>query len=122
MAESFEKLKQRWRAETDARRARSDHLRGIVRERCVSVFERFGVQKAVIFGSVAQGRVGARSDVDLLVLPLKNDVYWEFMHELEDVLERPVDLYTDRDDPAWVRKILERGEVVYDARSCAAKG
>ncbi len=121
MAESFERLKRRWQAESDARKALSASLRMVVRERCPPIFARFGVEKAVLYGSVAEGKADRGSDVDLLVMPLGNDVYWELMHELEEVLDRPVDLYTDRDDPTWVRKILERGEVVYETQPGASQ-
>jgi len=77
--------------------------------------ERYGVQKVVLFGSVAEGRCGPRSDVDLLVQPVSNEHYWGLRRDLEDALGVPLDLYTDRDDPEFVKKIVARGEVVYEA-------
>ena len=115
MTRSFAGLKSRWEKERSERSALSQEIRARIRSRCAPVFHRYRVQKVVLYGSVAEGETSAASDVDLLVLPLENAQYWEFLHELEEALQRPVDLYTDRDDPAWVRKVLERGEVIYEA-------
>jgi predicted nucleotidyltransferase len=54
------------------------------------------------------------SDVDILVASLGNDKYWEFLHELEETVNFSIDLYTDKDDPVFVKKIMERGEVFYE--------
>ncbi len=67
----------------------------------------------VLFGSAAENRSRTDSDIDLFVRPLKGDNYWDFIRELEDALDLPVDVYTDTDDEIFVKKILERGEVIY---------
>ena len=114
---NFDGLLQRRRAEREARRTRAREIRRRLREAGAPVFERYGVQKVVLYGSVAEDRCGPRSDVDLLVIPLANDRYWDLLHDLEEVLGSPVDLHTDRDDARFVRKVLDRGEVVYEAES-----
>ncbi len=115
MSQSHEKLLERWRAEREDRHRLSRNIVAVLTASGPEVFARFGVRKAVLYGSVAEGVAGPESDVDLLVMPLPNDRYWALMHALEDLLGRPVDLYTDRDDPGRVGKILERGEVVFEA-------
>ena len=60
----------------------------------------------VVFGSVADGVCGEMSDLDILVMPLKNSQYWDFRYELEEAVNLPIDLYTDSDDPILVKKII----------------
>ena len=78
---------------------------------------RYGVRKAWLFGSVAAGAAGPASDLDLLVTPVSAQDYWSLRRELESALDWPLDLYTQDDDPVFVRKIMERGELIYEVRS-----
>lgn len=49
-----------------------------VRERLSPVFDRYGVRRVVLFGSVAKGTATERSDVDLLVdSRLRGCVSWD---------------------------------------------
>jgi predicted nucleotidyltransferase len=52
------------------------------------------------------------SDLDLLVIPVTAENYWPLRRDLEAVVDRPLDLYTQDDDPDFVRKIMERGEPI----------
>ena len=63
---------------------------------------------------IERGRSGEMSDIDILVMPLNNSLYWEFRHDLEDAIDLPIDLYTDLDDPIFVEKIIARGETIYE--------
>ena len=67
-----------------------------------------------MFGSVADGVCSEMSDIDILVMPLKNTQYWDFRYELEEAVDLPIDLYTDLDDPIMVEKIISRGETLYE--------
>lgn len=69
--------------------------------------------RAYLFGSIAEGRVGAQSDVDLLVLGVCAAAYWNLRRDLEQALGRPLDLFTQDDDPVFVAKIIARGQVIY---------
>ncbi len=113
---AFEKLKKRWARERADRADRAERLRARLLERGRPVFGRYGVRRVVLFGSVLAGRSTEHSDVDLLVIPLGPAEYWPFRHDLEQALGMPVDIYTERDDPTFVEKILERGETVYAAQ------
>lgn len=113
---TFDKLLQRWDSEQQAARERARELRRRVAEDARPVFERYGVERALLFGSVAEGRCREGSDVDLLVFPLPAEYYASCWRELEDAVGAPVDLHTDAEDPVFVRKILERGEIVYAAQ------
>jgi len=83
-------------------------------EHGVAVFKKFDIHKVIVFGSVADGVCGEMSDLDILVMPLKNSLYWDFRHELEEAVDLPIDLYTDLDDPILVEKIISRGEKIYE--------
>ena len=59
--------------------------------------EGYGVESIALFGSVARGGAGPRSDVDLLVVTRRGTTLFalaRLKHRLEDLLDRPVDLVT----------------------------
>ena len=111
---AFEKLKRRRAAERERRKIRSERVKSLLLERGISVFNKFGIRKVIVFGSVADGVCGDMSDLDILVMPLKNSQYWDFRHELEEAVGLPIDLYTDLDDPILVENITSRGEIFYE--------
>ena len=113
----YDRLKQKWFLEELERRRHSREMRSAIISRCTSLFRRFGLDKVILFGSVAEGRIRENSDIDILAFPLSADRYWLCRHELEQAIEYPVDLYTQDDDPKFVKKILERGEVIYEIQS-----
>ena len=109
----FDKVKQRWMAETIERKRRSEQMRASLVIRGNPVFRKFNIAKVILFGSVLDGRSNALSDLDVLVISLKKDDYWTFRHELDEAVGYPVDLYTQDDDPLFLSKIMKRGAVVY---------
>jgi len=111
---NYKKLKKRWLSDKLERRKISEGLRSEVISKGMSLFIKFGVEKVVLFGSVVDERAGEASDIDILVMPLSNDQYWQCRHELEQVINYPVDLYTQDDDQKFVSKVLARGEVIYE--------
>lgn len=113
--DTFGRLLARWHAQEEAARSRARELRQRVLEDARPVFERYGIERAVLFGSVAEGHCRESSDVDLLVMPLRAEDYGACWRELEDAVGGPVDLHTDGEDPVFVQKILSRGETVYAA-------
>ncbi len=92
---AFEKLKKRRAVERERRKIRSELLKSLLLERGIDVFKKFDIRKVIIFGSVADGVCGDMSDVDILVMPLKNSQYWDFRHELEEAVDFLIYLYTD---------------------------
>jgi predicted nucleotidyltransferase len=69
-----------------------------IKEKITPVLEKYGVEYARIFGSVARGEAREDSDVDLLIKLLKPVSLYTFFNlqdELEEVLERKVDLVTE---------------------------
>ena len=113
----FAKLKKRWALEREQRKTRSKTIKRLLLEQGKTVFEKFSVSKVIIFGSVADNLCGEKSDLDILVTPLSNDKYWEFRHVLEEAIGVQIDLYTENDDPVLVKKILSRGEILYEVQS-----
>ena len=112
---TFDKLKERWQQRGRERERDNAARRAALRAVAPAVFARYGIKRAVLFGSLAEGRSRPGSDVDLLVMPLPATEFWEFWRDLEEAVGKPVDLLTDTDDPVLVKKILERGEVIYEA-------
>jgi predicted nucleotidyltransferase len=112
----FEKLKARWTNERLLRRREARLRREALLGKAIPVFERYGVARAVVFGSVARGSTHSESDIDLLVMPLEQRNYWDFRRALEEVLDYQIDLYTQADDSVLVKKIQERGDLIYDAQ------
>ncbi|MEW6262104.1 MAG: nucleotidyltransferase domain-containing protein [Thermodesulfobacteriota bacterium] len=102
--------------EREERRESSRAVKKILLSRGRPVFEQYGLHKVYLFGSVTQGRWLEGSDVDLLVMPLASDRYWDFRHDLEEALDLPVDLYTQADEGRLVERIMATGEIVYAAR------
>ena len=110
----YNKLKQKWVLEKTRRKKRSKEIKSVVIKQGVPVFKKFRIRKVVLFGSILDGRAGMKSDVDLLVLPLSKDQFWECRHEIEQAIEYSVDLYTQDDDSHFTEKIMRRGEVIYE--------
>ena len=81
----------------------------------MDIYNRYGIKKVIIFGSLLNPTFTKHSDVDVFVQPLINEKYWEFQHQLENILNVDIDLHTNSDDPSFVTKIISRGEVIYEA-------
>ena len=109
----FSKLKARWAGEREEKRAASHRLAAEVRAVASPILQSFGVNRAYLFGSIAEGPASARSDVDLLVLGVGAAAYWDLRRVLEQALGRPLDLFSQDDDPVFVAKIMARGQVIY---------
>lgn len=88
---------------------RKDKLQGLE-----SIFKKFGVKKAYLFGSTVRGSCLAQSDIDIYVEDLTGERYWQLWRVLEEVTGHSVDLYCQTDDTVFVKKIKERGEVIYE--------
>jgi predicted nucleotidyltransferase len=95
-------------AQADAR----ERLLRRVREVAAALKSRFGVQRVILFGSLAHASWFApHSDVDLAVEGLAADDYWSAWALAEEIVaERPVDLIElERAGDALRRAIARRG-------------
>lgn len=65
-----------------------------LREMLSPVFARNGVRRAILFGSYGKGAATGHSDIDLLVdSDLKGLRFVELLDELQDTLDKNVDLF-----------------------------
>ena len=110
----FEKLKKKWGDDRLKRKSEAEERKLILRTRCKTVFKKYRITKAVVFGSVADSNCRPESDIDLYVHPLTSSAFWEFRHDLEHAAGYSIDLYTDSDDETFIKKILSRGEAIYE--------
>ncbi|MEQ8515131.1 MAG: nucleotidyltransferase family protein [Chromatocurvus sp.] len=75
---------------------------------------RFGVTRLALFGSTARGEASNASDIDILVSfdgPATSQRYFGVQFFLEDLLDCPVDLVTDKALRRELRPYIERERV-----------
>lgn len=114
----FEKLQQRWEQARKQRQNSANLREDAIRALGAPVFKKYGIEQAILFGSVSRGHCHDRSDIDLWVRPLAADNYWQCKHDLEEEVGFPIDLHTDTDRPdtsGFRQKIIERGKLIYEA-------
>ena len=94
-------------------------------EQLAGFCRRWKIRRLALFGSVLRDDFGPESDLDVLVT-FAPDAQWSLLDlvrmegELSEVLQRPVDLLTERaveQSPNWIlrHEILSTAEVVYDS-------
>ena len=86
--------------------------------------EEFGVERLELFGSAATGEVEEANDIDFIVRfadrsPGYANRYLDFAKALEELLDRKVDLVTERSiqNPYFRRSVDASRRVIYDRRS-----
>ena len=86
--------------------------------------EEFGVERLELFGSAATGEVEEANDIDFIVRfadrsPGYATRYLDFAEALEELLDRKVDLVTERSiqNPYFRRSVDASRRVIYDRRS-----
>ena len=82
------------------------------------VFEQYGVSRAVLFGSIAQGTASQKSDIDLLVdSHLRGMKFVGLMEAVRQIAGRPVDVFDvthiERGSPLD-REIHATGITIYE--------
>ena len=88
------------------------------------VCEAFGVERLELFGSAATGEVEEANDIDFIVRfadrsPGYATRYLDFAEALEELLDRKVDLVTERSiqNPYFRRSVDASRRVIYDRGS-----
>jgi len=74
------------------------------------IHKRFSVRTLSIFGSAARGEMADGSDIDILVAfdqKASFDLFMDLKFYLEDLLETPVDLVTDKALRPQIRQAIE---------------
>jgi len=92
------------------------------------VFERYHVEKAILFGSLATGRQSSKSDVDLILVLKTNKPYFERFEGLLQDLYRAIPgrdiecfIYSPEElagisHRAFIRRALHEGILIYEHR------
>lgn len=93
----------------------------------VQQIKEMGAIRIILFGSFAGGKVGRWSDLDLLVIMPPTRSGKEWMKEIYENVERPVDCdilaHTEEElnkhipISRFLRYVLKTGKVVYETRS-----
>ena len=98
----------------------------LVAKRGRPVFEKYGIQQAILFGSIAVGRQTKRSDIDLILIQDTDKPYFDrFEGLLRDLYEAlpgrdlEVFIYTPEElerisHRKFIRRALQEGKVVYE--------
>ena len=91
------------------------------------IAERFHPEKIILFGSYAYGKPHAESDVDLMVImqarnvvdqSVRIDLAFEAPFSLDLIVRTPWQIERGlRDDNWFLREVLEKGKVLYEARN-----
>ena len=65
-----------------------------IREKLDSVFKRYGIRRAILFGSYGKGTATQKSDIDLVVESnLKGLQFVGFMEEVREVIDKDIDVF-----------------------------
>jgi predicted nucleotidyltransferase len=112
---AFEKLKSKWLDDEKVAIQNAAFRKTALLEKGQAVFKRYGVRRAILFGSVAKGKSSMLSDIDIYAAPLPQDQYWQFRSELEESLGYPVDVYTEYDTANVIKRAIQAGEVIYES-------
>lgn len=88
-----------------------------IKKRLTPIFEEYMISKAAVFGSYAQNKAKADSDVDLLISSedvFDLDAYCEFEEKIEKILDKNVDIvFYDYINPYMRTNILREAVSIY---------
>jgi predicted nucleotidyltransferase len=91
-----------------------------------AVFRKYGIQKAILFGSFAKGRQTRKSDIDLILIQETEKRYFDRFDGILSDLYRSlrgrdieVFIYTPKEfedisDRRFIRRALAEGQVIYE--------
>lgn len=89
-----------------------------IKDRANPVAKAYGIRRMGLFGSYARGEAVDDSDVDLYIEKgrLKSLIqYFLFVHELEQTLQRHVDVVTTEiEDKRFLSEIMKEGIILYE--------
>ncbi len=121
-SEQFWAAYREWHQSADSTAKR----RAYIRKMCRRIAEEFKPEKIILFGSYAYGKPTLESDVDLLVVMPYEDSPFHQAHRISQRLKLalPLDLlvyspeqlqYRLEIGDSFIREIIERGKVMYEA-------
>jgi len=74
------------------------------------ILKEYGVKRASVFGSVSRGEDSPKSDVDIMVSlgkPMGMFAYMNLIREIENKLDRKIDLVTENSINKFVRPYIQ---------------
>lgn len=96
-------------------------------KRAIDVFKKRGVEKIILFGSFGRGEVGARSDIDLIVVEKTEKPFLERLDEvyraivprvsMDILVYTPEELEELEKRSSFVRQALREGRILYAKES-----
>ncbi len=98
-----------------------------LRECLTPVFRRYGIQKAIVFGSVARGEPSPRSDVDLILVQRTEKRFFDRYEGLDRDMAKAFPyaviealIYTPEEmewmqQRRFVARALQEGQVIYES-------
>jgi predicted nucleotidyltransferase len=93
---------------------------------CRSIFKKYGIRKAILFGSFAKGRQTRKSDIDLILIQETGKRYFDrfdgILSDLHQSLrgrDIEVFIYTPKEfadisDRRFIRRAVAEGQVIYE--------
>lgn len=110
-----EAYRKRWQEEEALRKQRAVRAEAGARKAAEFLAGKYGVTRAVLFGSLPEGRFREGSDIDLGVEGLPKEKYIGALVGAEEAAGFPVDIKPLEDISESMRKrIEERGKVIYE--------
>jgi predicted nucleotidyltransferase len=109
-----------WKRQQAIRRRRNQRLTQVARcdlERITQALkDNYGVQRIILFGSLAKGQFTAESDIDLAVAGLAPSDFFNAYAEINRLSRFTVDLKPLEDlHPHFHRRVLAQVEILYEA-------
>ena len=85
---------------------------------------KYNVSTLYLFGSATSNKFTESSDLDFLItfgdIPILDyaDYFFDFMHDLEDLFNRKIDLLTEQSltNPYLIKSINQNKQLIYDRR------
>ncbi len=90
----------------------------------VNILSKYNIKRAYLFGSACSGEFKDGSDVDFLVSfkagldPVEQgEEWWDLLFELEDYLQREVDLLTENSlkNRYFIESVNQKKQLIYEA-------
>lgn len=89
-----------------------------IQEKLAPIMAKYGIKHAAVFGSVSRGDDRPESDVDILIeigQPMGLFTYSRFIQEMEDLLQRKVDVVTNNSINKFIKPyILPELKTIYE--------
>ncbi|CAG0966772.1 hypothetical protein METP3_01194 [Methanosarcinales archaeon] len=102
------------------RRALKSELKRVVNE-----LKKAGVERIILFGSLAKDDIGPESDIDLLVVQETKKRFMDRLSELYEVINpryaldllvyTPLEFNEMKENTTFIKKILSEGKLLYEA-------